>query len=163
MIFRGPHPDVSAPNINVAEFVLGDISAHKNKTAIIQSETKRKISYQELSESIDQMAAGLQINGFKKGDVLAIYSPNLPEYVVVFLAVLKLGGICTTVNPLYTAQELAKQLIDANAKIIVTVSAFLDKAKTAAQTHPVQEIIVIDTETGYRNLKDLMQANHELS
>ena len=83
MIFRGPHPDVSAPNINVAEFVLGDISAHKNKTAIIQSETKRKISYQELSESIDQMAAGLQINGFKKGDVLAIYSPNLPEYVVV--------------------------------------------------------------------------------
>jgi acyl-coenzyme A synthetase/AMP-(fatty) acid ligase len=83
--------------------------------------------------------------------------------VVVFLAVLKLGGICTTVNPLYTAQELAKQLVDANAKIIVTVSAFLDKAKTAAQTHPVQEIIVIDTETGYRNLKDLMQANHELS
>jgi acyl-coenzyme A synthetase/AMP-(fatty) acid ligase len=76
MIFRGPHPDVSAPNINVAEFVLGDISAHKNKTAIIQSETKRKISYQELSESIDQMAAGLQINGFKKGDVLAIYSPK---------------------------------------------------------------------------------------
>ena len=50
MIFRGPHPDVSAPNINVAEFVLGDISAHKNKIAIIQSETKRKISYQELSE-----------------------------------------------------------------------------------------------------------------
>ncbi|MDG1144001.1 MAG: AMP-binding protein, partial [Burkholderiales bacterium] len=107
MIFRGPHPDVSAPNKNVAEFVLGDISAHKNKIAIIQSETKRKISYQELSESINQLAAGLQKNGFKKGDVLAIYSPNLPEYVVVFLAVLKLGGICTTVNPLYTAQELA--------------------------------------------------------
>ena len=163
MIFRGPHPDVSAPNKNVAEFVLGDISAHKNKIAIIQSETKRKISFQELSESINQLAAGLQKNGFKKGDVLAIYSPNLPEYVVVFLAVLKLGGICTTVNPLYTAQELAKQLSDANAKIIVTVSAFLDKAKTATQTHAVQEIIVIDSETEYRNLKGLMQANHELS
>ena len=151
MIFRGPHPDVSAPNINVAEFVLGDISAHKNKTAIIQSETKRKISYQELSESIDQMAAGLQINGFKKGDVLAIYSPNLPEYVVVFLAVLKLGGICTTVNPLYTAQELAKQLIDANAKIIVTVSAFLDKAKLQRRLIRSKKLLLLilkpDTET----------------
>jgi len=163
MIFRGPHPDVSAPNLNVAEFVLGDISAHKNKTAIIQAETKREISYQELSDSINRLAAGLQVNGFKKGDVLAIYSPNLPEYVVVFLAVLKLGGICTTVNPLYTAQELSKQLIDANAKIVVTVSAFLDKAKTATHTHPVEEIILIGNESGYRNLTDLMQNNHELS
>lgn len=163
MIFRGPHPDVSTPIINVAEFVLGDISAHKDKTAIIQAETNHKISYQELSDSINQLAAGLQINGFKKGDVLAIYSPNLPEYVTVFLAVLKLGGICTTVNPLYTAQELAKQLVDANVKIIVTVSAFLEKAKTATETHPVQEIIVLDNESEYRNLKDLMQNDHALS
>ena len=47
MIFRGPHTDVSAPKINVVDFVLGDISAHENKTAIIQSETNRKISYRE--------------------------------------------------------------------------------------------------------------------
>ena len=109
MIFRGPHADVSAPKINVLEFVLGDISSHKDKTAIVQAETGRKISYHEISESINQLAKGLQVAGFKKGDVLAIYSPNLPEYVVVFLAVLKLGGVCTNVNPLYTADELAKR------------------------------------------------------
>ena len=131
MIFRGPHADVSAPKINVLEFVLGDISSHKDKTAIVQAETGRKISYHEISESINQLAKGLQVAGFKKGDVLAIYSPNLPEYVVVFLAVLKLGGVCTTVNPLYTADELAKQLKDSKAKLIVTVSAFLDKAKAS--------------------------------
>ncbi len=72
MIFRGPHTDVSAPKINVVDFVLGDISAHENKTAIIQSETNRKISYRELSDSISRLAAGLQTEGFKKGDVLAV-------------------------------------------------------------------------------------------
>ncbi|MDA0237353.1 MAG: 4-coumarate--CoA ligase family protein [Proteobacteria bacterium] len=158
MIFRSPHADVSAPRINVADFVLGDISAHENKTAIIQAETSRKISYRELSESIYRLAAGLQAGGFKKGDVLAIYSPNVPEYVVIFLAVLKLGGICTTVNPLYTADELAKQLIDAKAKLIVTVPDFLDKAETAIQKHQVDELIVIGEARGYRRLEELMQS-----
>ena len=59
MIFRGPHADVSTPKINVVDFVLGNISAHENKTAIIQAETNRKISYRELSESIHRLAAGL--------------------------------------------------------------------------------------------------------
>ncbi|MGY8841729.1 MAG: 4-coumarate--CoA ligase family protein [Burkholderiales bacterium] len=160
MIFRGPHTEVSAPKINVVDFVLGDISAHENKTAIIQSETNQKISYRELSDSINQLAAGLQTEGFKKGDVLAIYSPNVPEYAVIFLAVLKLGGICTTVNPLYTADELAKQLIDAKAKLIVTVPDFLDKAEAAIQKHPVDEIIVIGGAQGHRKLEDLMQSNN---
>ena len=59
MIFRGPHADVSAPKINVLEFVLGDISSHKDKTAIVQAETGRQISYREISESINQLAKGL--------------------------------------------------------------------------------------------------------
>ena len=162
MIFRGPHADVSAPKINVLEFVLGDISSHKDKTAIVQAETGRKISYHEISESINQLAKGLQVAGFKKGDVLAIYSPNLPEYVVVFLAVLKLGGVCTTVNPLYTADELAKQLKDSKAKLIVTVSAFLDKAKASTTNQNIDEIIVIDGAPNHRSLKDLMLTGNDI-
>ena len=72
MIFRGPHADVSAPKINVLEFVLGDISSHKDKTAIVQAETGRKISYHEISESINQLAKGLQVAGFKKGDEVIV-------------------------------------------------------------------------------------------
>ena len=156
MIFRGPHTDVSAPKIRVDEFIFGDISAHSNKTAIIHAETGREISYGELSKSIDRLATGLKESGFAKGDVLAIYSPNLPEYVIVFLAVIKLGGICTTVNPLYTADELAKQITDAGATRIVTVTGFLDKAKMAAQKTGVEDIIVIGEAKGYQSLEDLM-------
>ena len=66
-------------------------------------------------------AAGLAANGFSKGDVLGIYSPNVPEYAVAFHAAASLGGISTTVNPLYTTRELAQQLTDCGAKFLLTV------------------------------------------
>ena len=55
-------------------------------------------------------------HGLRKGDVLAIYSTNSPEYAVAFYAVAKLGGIVTMVPPLFTDDEIKRQLIDANAK-----------------------------------------------
>jgi len=157
MIFKGPHADVSAPKINVVDFVLGDCDAHASKTAIIQAETGRRISYQELIQDVSHVANGLSASGFGKGDVLAIYSPNLPEYVSIFIAVMKLGGICTTVNPLYTSDELAKQLKDSNAKLIITVPAFLDKAQDAKNKSDAKEIIVIGGADQYRSLDDLMR------
>jgi len=157
MIFKGPHADVSAPKINVVDFVLGDCDAHTSKTAIIQAETGRRISYQELIQDVSHVANGLSASGFGKGDVLAIYSPNLPEYVSIFIAVMKLGGICTTVNPLYTSDELAKQLKDSNAKLIITVPAFLDKAQDAKNKSDAKEIIVIGGADQYRSLDDLMR------
>ena len=67
--------------------------------------------------------------GFGKGDVFAIYAPNMPEYALAFLSVAMLGGINTTINPLYTADELAKQLDDSGAIYLVTAPPFLDKAR----------------------------------
>ena len=65
--------------------------------------------------------------------MLAIYSPNLPEYAVVFHAVASLGRQSTPPSTrLYTADELAKQLKDSGARFLVTVPPFLDKAKEAA-------------------------------
>ena len=54
--------------------------------------------------------------GFRKGHVCAIFSPNLPDYAIAFHAVSLLGGITTTISPLYTATELGQQLEDAGAR-----------------------------------------------
>src|SRR5262249_37664569 len=99
--------------------------------------------------------------GFKKGDVLAIYSPNLPEYAVVFLAVASLGGINTTANPLYTADELGKQLKDSRAKFLVTVPPFLDKAKEAAQGTGVKEVFVLGSADGAAPFADLLKTGDQ--
>jgi acyl-CoA synthetase (AMP-forming)/AMP-acid ligase II len=103
------------------------------------------------------VAAGLAKRGFKKGDVLAIYSPNLPEYALAMLGAASLGGIVTTANPLYTADELAKQLVDSGARLLVTVPPFLDKAVEAAKAGGIEDIFVFGAADGARPFAELMQ------
>ena len=62
------------------------------------------------------LAAGLAERGFGPGDVLAVYMPNVPEYAIAFHGAAAAGGKTTTVNPLYTANELAHQLEDSGAR-----------------------------------------------
>lgn len=86
MIFKSPHPDVSIPDISVSEFVLRHAKRLADKPAIIEAATGRTLTYGQLEESSRKVAAGLAARGFVKGDVLAIYSPNVPEYAVLLLA-----------------------------------------------------------------------------
>ena len=158
MIFKSPHPDVTIPDVSVPKFVLRHAKRLADKPAIIEAATGRTLTYAQLEEAIHKVAAGLAARGFVKGDVLAIYSPNVPEYAVVLLAAGMLGGICTTANPLYTAGELAKQLKDSAARFLFTVALFLDKAKEAANGSSVEEVFVIGDAQGATPLSALMQA-----
>ncbi len=91
--------------------------------------------YAQLRELVREVAAGLAQRGFGKGDVFAHYAPNLPEYAVAFHAVATVGGVNTTANPLLTVDELAAQLNDSGARLLVTVPELLEKA-TAATREP---------------------------
>src|SRR5439155_859137 len=115
MIFRSVHPDVAIPETTVTAYVLRHADRLRDKPAMIDGPSGRTLTYGQLSDGIRRVATALHQRGFRKGDVLAVYSPNLPEYAVVFNAVASLGGITTTVNPLYTAGELANQLTDSRA------------------------------------------------
>lgn len=161
MIFKSPHPDVTIPDVSVPEFVLRHAKRLADKPAIIEAATGRTLTYGQLEEAIRKVAAGLAERGFAKGDVLAIYSPNVPEYAVVLLAAGMLGGICTTANPLYTAGELARQLEDSTARFLFTVAPFLDKANEAAIDSSVEEVFVIGEAEGATPLSALMQAGDE--
>jgi acyl-coenzyme A synthetase/AMP-(fatty) acid ligase len=79
------------------------------------------------------VAAGLATRGFGKDDVFAHYAPNLPEYPIAFHGVATVGGVNTTVNPLFTPDELAAQLRDSDARLLVTVPPLLEKAAAAAE------------------------------
>src|SRR3972149_2107538 len=110
MISKSKSPDVRIPDVPITEYVLRHTARLGDKPALIDGAPGPTLTYRQLSEGVKRATAGLAKRGFKKGDVFAIYSPNLPEYAVIFLAVASLGGINTTANPLYTADELAKQL-----------------------------------------------------
>jgi acyl-CoA synthetase (AMP-forming)/AMP-acid ligase II len=96
-----------------------------------------------------------------KGDVLAICSHNLPEYAVAFNGVASVGGINTTINPLYTADEMSFQLNDAGAKFLITVPEFLQKAQMAASQSGIEEIFVFGEAEGTTSFARLMESEGE--
>src|SRR5689334_11069030 len=103
MIVKSASPDVTIPDVSITDYVMRHAERLGDKPALIDGPTGRTLTYRQLADGVRRAAAGLHRLGFRKGDVLAIYSPNLPEYAVVFQAVALLGGINTTANPLYTA------------------------------------------------------------
>src|SRR5258705_5010787 len=154
-------PPVTLPNVPIPDYVLRHAARLGDKPALIDGPPGRTLSYRQLAEDARRTAAGLAQRGFGKGQVFAIYCPNLPEYAVVFLGVAMAGGINTTVNPLYTADELATQLRDSGARFLVTVPPFLEKAKQGAAKSEVEEIFVLGAADGVRPFTDLMQAGDQ--
>ncbi len=144
MIFRGPFSDVTIPDVAITPFVFEKAEALGDKPALIDGLSGRVVTYADLTAGIARVAASLSQRGFKKGDVLAILSPNLPEYAIAFHAVASLGGITCTVNPLYTEQEIAHQLEDSGARFLITIPPFLEKANTAAMETGIEELFVFD-------------------
>ena len=151
-------PDVAIPDVSITEYVLRHAARLADKPALIDGPSGRTLTYAQLADGVRRVAAGLHRRGFRKGDVFAIYSPNLPEYGVAMMGVAALGGITTTANPLYTADELAKQLADCRARFLVTVPPFLDKAAEAAKKAGVEEVYVFGSTEGARPFAELLQA-----
>ena len=149
MIFRSPYPAIALPAVPLTPFVLAGARARGDKPALIDAASGRAITYRQLYDSVQAVAASLAARGLRKGDVFAIYSPNVPEYAVAFHAVSLIGGTLTTLNPVYTVAEVAHQLEDARAKYLLTAPALLDKAKeAAADAAHVEEIFVFGEAEG---------------
>ena len=148
MIYRSPYPDVEIPDMPLQDFLFEHAAKYTDKPALIDGPSGRTITYGQLVGAVRRAAAGLAARGFGKGDVFAIYSPNVPEYAIAFFGVATAGGMNTTVNPLYTAEELKRQLVDSNAKLLVTIPQFLDKAREAVAGTGVEEIFVFGEAEG---------------
>ena len=142
MIYRGPFPEVSIPDIPLTQFILSNAKDHGDKPALIEGTTGRVITYAQLPDMINQVAASLAARGFRKGEVLGILSTNVPEYAIIFHAVATLGGINTLINPLYTEQEVTHQLKDSGARFLVTAPLFIEKARKAQHEANIEELFV---------------------
>jgi acyl-CoA synthetase (AMP-forming)/AMP-acid ligase II len=126
-----PTPALSIPDLPLHDYVLAQADARGDTPAMVCGVTGRAITYRELLRSVRALAAGLAHSGIGKGDVVAIMAPNSPEYAVVFHAVSWAGAILTTINPSYTAEEIAFQLTDSGAVRLVTTAALLERARAA--------------------------------
>jgi len=157
MVFRSPYPDVAVPDISLPAFVLAGSEGRAGKPALIDGPSGRTLTYEELAAGVRGAAAGLARRGLRKGDVLALFSPNLPEFPVAFHGTLAAGGVVTTVNSLNTADEVAKQLRAAGARFLVTVAPFLERALPAAASAGIEEVFVLGEAEGATPFASLLE------
>jgi PAS domain S-box-containing protein len=158
MIHRSPLAPVDIPLMSLPAFVLQRAEEHPDKPALIDGLTGRRVTYGELASLCRRAAAGLASSGFGKGDVLAIWSPNLPEYPVAFYGAALAGGAVTTINPLFNAIELAHQLRDAGARTLITSPPCIETARRAAASAGVTNLYVFGEAEGAAPFASLLEA-----
>jgi len=161
MIFRAPEPPLDLPEVPLTTFLFERASAQPDKAAFIDGPSGRVLTFGEWATRVRRAAVALSQRGFGKGDVFAIYSPNLPEYAIAFHAIAVLGGIVTTISPLYTVGELTSQLRDSGAQYIVTAPMFAEKATEAALAARLKEKFVFGEADGFTPF-DSLSADGEL-
>ncbi|MCF8111199.1 MAG: long-chain fatty acid--CoA ligase [Desulfobacteraceae bacterium] len=114
---------------------------YANKTYTIFNDGTR--TFAQVKDTADRIANFLASSGIKKGDRVAIFLPNLPQYPEIFFGILKAGAICVTCNPLYTASELNYQLNDSGARMVFCMDhpQFYPTAAEAVKNSSVETVI----------------------
>lgn len=131
-VFRSLRPPLSLPtnpNLSMVNFLFRNASSFADKRALIDAHTGKTLTFSQFKSTVSRVAHGLLQLGIKKNDVVLIFSPNSIQFPLCFFAIIAIGAIATTVNPVYTAGEVSKQLKDSMAKMIVTVEELLPKVK----------------------------------
>ncbi|CAG8662257.1 10304_t:CDS:2, partial [Funneliformis mosseae] len=121
VVFKSKIPDIEIPSVGIFQYVFSNPNkVSEDKPIFIDGLTDKKLTFAELKSNAKKFAAGLQDKvGFKRGDVLSIFSPNQVDYPTVIFGTIAAGGKVSPANPTYTAEEFASQLKDCGASIIV--------------------------------------------
>jgi long-chain acyl-CoA synthetase len=104
--------------MNIAQNVERGARFFPNKAALVFE--SRSITYQELDCLASRLAGGLSRLGVKKGDRVALFLPNIPEFVISYLGILKVGAVSVSVNAMLKSGEVKFILRDCGAKALVT-------------------------------------------
>jgi acyl-CoA synthetase (AMP-forming)/AMP-acid ligase II len=164
MSFASPFPEVDIPSASVYDFLFDDIAeADLDRVALVDAKSGKETSYREMIDRVDAFAGALTGRGIGVGDVVGLLSPNSSGFAVAFHGILRSGATATTINALFTAKDIAKQLTDSNAKMLVTVTPLLAQAKEAAAAVGLadSDLVVLDGDgheiAGHPNAADLME------
>ncbi len=158
-MFTSPFPDVEIPEVSVYDYLFSSLTDDDaTRVALVDPATGAETTYAALRAQVNAFAGALATRGVGTETVLGLLCPNVPAFATVFHGILRAGAVVTTINSLYTAGEIEKQLRDAGATWLITVSPLLPQAATAAEGVgiPHTRVIVLDGAHGHPNLRELL-------
>ena len=147
--FYGPsvRPHIDEPPYRTVGDMIRAVAAVHGKapafTCCLPNGMNGTLTFRQVDEMSDALAVYLrQVAGLAEGDRVALQVPNGLPFPVAAFAVLKAGCILVNVNPLYTAEEMARQFADAEPHSLIIADMFADKLPEAMKGHPVPNVIV---------------------
>jgi long-chain acyl-CoA synthetase len=137
------------PEATISGLLQQTARKHPDHTALITDATlpvlghsSHRLSYRQLDETSDAMAAALVDMGLQKGDRVAIVMPNISSFVIAYYGVLKAGGVAVATNPIYPAKKMQYQINDCDAEIVITVTLFYKMIKEIQPGTKTKHVIV---------------------
>ncbi|MFB0560074.1 MAG: AMP-binding protein [Candidatus Lokiarchaeia archaeon] len=133
----------------IPDFELLDQAAKDPLDATLFIYQDRKFKYKEIKELCDRFAAGLTELRVNKGDVIGLHLLNFPQWYISYFGIQKVGGIPASISPLYTGEELKRQINSCKIETLVTFELFYPVLKQVIDQTTVKNIIITNiTEYG---------------
>jgi long-chain acyl-CoA synthetase len=133
-------PKINYPEIPLHQILDESASKYPDNIAIIFQDNK--ISYNELLHEVDSFATALFHNGVAKNNRVAIYLPNIPQFIISYYGALKAGAIVTSISPLFKERELKHQLIDSGSDTLIILDLFYPLFEKIKSETLVKRVIV---------------------
>ncbi len=128
------------PQTSLAAFLVECCKRHGDQPAFTCM--GKTMSFAEVEQMSHALAGYLQSRGLQKGARVALMMPNILQYPVAMMAVLRAGYAVVNVNPLYTARELEHQLNDSGAEAIIVLENFASTVQKVVAKTKVKHVIV---------------------
>ncbi|MFC6792568.1 AMP-binding protein [Methylobacterium komagatae] len=124
----------------LTELYTHSIAAFADRTAVTCFGSD--MTYAELGRQARALAASLQADGLAKGDRVAIMLPNVPSYPVAIVAVHLAGAVVVNMNPLYTSREMAAQVQDSGARVLIVLENFAHTVAGALDEIDLRRVVI---------------------
>jgi long-chain acyl-CoA synthetase len=119
-----------------------DLAASKFKNSPATDFYGAVLGYRELKAQVTRLARALADIGIRKGDRVGLMLPNCPQMIIGYYAVLRIGAIAVSVNPLYTERELNHQLNDSGTETIICLDMLIENVRRVKETTPLNRVVV---------------------
>ncbi len=136
---EGIPTSLSYPAVPIFQFLEDSAKKYPEKPCTIFKGAE--ISYREMSQITNELAAALVDLGVKKGDRVGILIPNTPQFVMAYFAVLKAGGVVVATNPQYTGREIKHQANDSGMELMILMSNYYELVKSIQGETKIKQII----------------------
>ncbi len=133
--------NIKIPNISIYEQVRLSSERYPNYIAI--KYMGKKITYKKFIQLINRASVSFKKLGIKKGDIVTICLPNMPEALISLYALNKLGAIANMLHPLSAEEEIKQSLIKTRSKLLVLVDMFYDKIENIIRSTKVKKVIFV--------------------